>query len=230
MSIHPIYKHRWSELFVCAIVVALVSMLINVQSPSGVIIIGSLASTSLAVMVAPGSPTNSIRSVLLSYIIAMFVSVTVGFVFSFYIDSIFSSLVDNQMILFFVKFLIMLMFTLFLFGYFNAYHPPSIGAMLTYTIDTGFDDIGLIIVVPMSVIFILACIKSYIYYRHPEQYKWSEFAQEFSKSYRKIHRQEFKVISNKKALLIAKAMKDEGLDADMIIKTTKLTAADVEHL
>ena len=88
MKIQPMYKNRWTELFVCALVVSIISLLINSQNPAGIVIITSLASTSLALMVAPGAPTNSIRAVMLSYVSAMFISVVFGLIFSLYIDSL----------------------------------------------------------------------------------------------------------------------------------------------
>lgn len=176
MAIHPIYKDRWTELIFCAFIVSLISLLINLQNPAGIVIITSLASTSLALMVAPGAITNSIRSVFLSYVIAMGISVAFGMLFSLYIDQYF----EASSTLFFIKFLLMLLSTLMLFGFFNAYHPPAIGAMLTYFIDHGFLDLSLILLVPVSVIFLLATIKSYIYYRYSDKFKWKDFSKEFS--------------------------------------------------
>ncbi|MCP3674762.1 MAG: hypothetical protein GY829_09895, partial [Gammaproteobacteria bacterium] len=82
MAIQAMYKDRWAELFVCALVMALISLLINTQDPAGIVIVTSLASTSLALMVAPGAPTNTVRAVTLSYTFAMFISVTFGLIFS----------------------------------------------------------------------------------------------------------------------------------------------------
>lgn len=181
MTMQPIYKDRWAELIVCALVVSVISLLIEEQNPSGIVIITSLASTSLALMVAPGAPTNSIRAVLFSYILAMFVSVFFGFVFSYYIDG----LIINTGLLFFIKFFVMLLATLFLFGFFDSYHPPAIGAMLTYFIDTDFDDPSLIIYVPIAVIFLLATIKCYIYLRHSDEFKWKNIGAEFHRGFNK---------------------------------------------
>jgi len=171
------YKHRWAELLVIALVISVISLLIEIENHAGIVLVTSLASTALGLMIAPGAFTNSIRSVFLSYIFAMCISVVFGFIFSYYIDEYFT----NQNLLFFTKFLVMLSATLLLFGYFDVYHPPSIGAMLTYFIDDGFSDVGLIIFVPVSVIFLLASIKSYIYLRHPDEFKWSDFPKEFKR-------------------------------------------------
>ena len=111
MKIRPMYKDRWAELFICTLVVIIISLMVNVQDSSGLLIITSLASTSLALMVAPGAPTNSIRSVFLSYLIAMFVSISFGLFFTTFVDH----LITNVMLLFFVKFYIMLLATLLLF-------------------------------------------------------------------------------------------------------------------
>jgi len=120
MAIQPMYKNSWTELMVCAIVVSLISLLIETQNPAGIVIITSLASTALALMVAPGAATNSIRSVFLSYIFAMFVSVFLGFSFSYYIDAFF----NNAELLFFIKFFVMLLATLFLFYCFRCSSKP----------------------------------------------------------------------------------------------------------
>jgi len=180
LPIQAIYKHKWTELLLVVVVISVISLVIDTSDHGGIIIITSLASTALALIVAPHAKTNSIRSVFLSYIIALFVSVAVGFVFSLYIERYF----ENMELLFFTKFLVLLFSTLLLFGYFDSYHPPSIGAMLTYTIDTGFEDVGLMIFVPLSVVFVLVTIKSYIYIRHPDEHPWKEFPKEFSKFYR----------------------------------------------
>jgi len=180
LPIQPIYKHKWTELLVVAVIVSVISLVIDTSDHGGIIIISSFASTSLALMVAPEAVTNSIRSVFLSYMIALFVSVAVGLFFSAYIEQY----IENGKLIFFLKFLILLLCTLFLFGYFNSYHPPSIGAMLAYTINTGFEDVGLLIYVPLSVIFLLVTIKSYIYIRHPDEHPWKDFPKEFSKFYK----------------------------------------------
>jgi len=223
MALQAMYKDRWTELFVCALVVSLISLEVNIQDPSGIVIITSLASTSLGLMVAPGAPTNSIRAVFLSYTFAMFISVSFGFLFTNFIDPLF----DNDALLFFIKFLLMLLATLFLFGIFDAYHPPSIGAMLTYFIDTGFDDWGLIIYVPISVVFLLASIKSYIYFKHPEQFKWKDLKNEFSRNYRIVRKVDFAEGEEKKARQIARSLKKEKIDISIIVKTTKLTKDEV---
>jgi len=226
MAIQAMYKDRWTELFVCASVVALISLLINIQNPAGIVIITSLASTSLALMVAPGAPTNSIRSVFLSYIIAMFISVSFGMFFSLYIDSLFV----NDSLLFFIKFFSMLVATLFLFGLFKAYHPPSIGAMLTYFINTEFADWIFIIYVLISVVFLLACIKSYIYFKHPEQFKWKNLKNEFSRDYRLVRIADVAAGEEMKAIEIAKRLKKENLELAIIAKVTKLSEQELEKI
>jgi len=226
MAIQAMYKDRWTELFVCAIVVAFISLEINLQNPSGIVIITSLASTSLGLMVAPGAPTNSIRSVFLSYTFAMLVSVSFGMLFSLYIDPLF----DNAPLLFFIKFFTMLVATLYLFGMFNAYHPPSIGAMLTYFIDTGFSDWGLIIYVPISVVFLLACLKSYIYFKHPDQFKWKNLKNEFSRDYRMIRVADVAAGEEQKTLEMAKRLHTENIDIATIVKVTKLTKEELAQI
>ncbi|MFT5451403.1 MAG: hypothetical protein ACI9N9_000887 [Enterobacterales bacterium] len=226
MAIHAMYKDRWTELFVCAIVVAFISLEINLQNPAGIVIITSLASTSLALMVAPGAPTNSIRSVFLSYTCAMFVSVAFGMLFSSYIDRLF----DNDGLLFFIKFFTMLVATLFLFGLFNAYHPPSIGAMLTYFIDTGFSDWSLMIYVPISVVFLLACLKSYIYFKHPEQFKWKNLKNEFTRDYRMVRVADVAAGEEKKTIQIAKRLNKENIDEATIVKITKLSEEELDKI
>jgi len=220
------YKNRWTELFFCAIVVAFISLEINLQNPAGIVIITSLASTSLGLMVAPGAPTNSIRSVFLSYTFAMFISVCFGILFSRYIDP----LLDNDSLLIFLKFFTMLVATLFLFGLFDAYHPPSVGAMLTYFIDTGFADWSLIIYVPISVIFLLACIKSYIYFRHPEQFKWKNLKNEFSRNYRLVRFVDVEAGEQKKTIQIAKRLNKEQFDRAVIARVTKLSEEELEKI
>ena len=181
MAVQAMYKDRWAELFVCALVVALISLLVNTQNPAGIVIVTSLASTSLALMVAPGAHTNTVRAIYLSYTFAMFVSVSLGLIFSLYIDAY----IENAEILFFIKFFVMLLATLFFFGLFDSYHPPAIGAMLTYFIDTGFDDLSLIVYVPIAVIFLLASIKSYFYLRYSDEFKWKDIRREFRSDYKK---------------------------------------------
>lgn len=183
LLIKPIYRHRWGELVVIALVISIISFLINVENPSGIVIITSLASTALGLMVAPGAATNSVRSVFYSYIIALFVSVTFGFIFVQYLDGF----IEDTNMLFFIEFLIMLTVTLLLFGFWDAYHPPAIGAMLTYFIDRGMTDGDLIIFVPMSVIFLLATIKAYIYFSNPNQFKWSHLPAEFKRPEKHEH-------------------------------------------
>ena len=122
MAIHAMYKDRWAELIVCALVVSLTSLLINEQNPSGIVIITSLASTSLGLMVAPAAATNTIRAVFLSYTFAMFVSVVLGLLFSFTINK----MIDNESVLFFIKFLVMLLATLILW-FINLAIPSLIG-------------------------------------------------------------------------------------------------------
>lgn len=171
MKIKPMYQHRWAELLIIALVISIISLLLNIENPAGIVIITSLASTALGLMVAPGAFTNSVRSVFLSYILALFVSVFTGWIYL----QVFSGDVGLTSVVFFIKFLIMLSATLLLFGFFDVYHPPSIGAMLTYFIDHGFSDADLIIFVPICVIFLLATIKTYIYTRHSDQFKWADF-------------------------------------------------------
>jgi len=226
MAIQPMYKDRWTELLFCAFVVSLVSLLINTQNPSGIVIVTSLASTSLALMIAPGAATNSIRAVFFSYTFAMFVSVVFGLIFSLYIDALFS----NDIALFFIKFFTMLLATLFLFGIFDSYHPPSIGAMLTYFIDTGFDDLSLLIFVPLAVVFLLATIKCYIYIRHSDEFKWKEFAWEFSRNYRKIQQAELDNATKRKVKGIAKRLLKEKVKPSIIAKATKLTKDEIADL
>ena len=180
MSIQPIYKERWLELFVCALVVAVISLFVNIQDPAGIVIMTSLASTALALMVAPEARTNSVRTVLISYAVAILVSVVFGLVFFSYIDAFFV----NENLLFFIKFFLMLVTTLLLFGYFDAYHPPSIGAMLTYLIAEGFDDLHLILFVSLSVIFLLVFIKCYLYQRPSNGLDWKDFGKEFTREFR----------------------------------------------
>ncbi len=220
------YKNRWTELLFCAFVVSLISLLINTQNPTGIVIVTSLASTSLALMVAPGAATNSIRAVYLSYIFAMLVSVVFGLIFSLYIDT----LISNDIALFFIKFFTMLLATLFLFGAFDAYHPPAIGAMLTYFIDTGFDDLSLLVYLPLAVIFLLATIKCYIYLRHSDEFKWRDFGKEFRPSYRKIHQVELDVVTRQKVEQIAKGLLKEKVKPTIIAKATKLTKDEIADL
>jgi uncharacterized membrane protein len=89
--------------------------------------------------------------------------------------------IEATPVILFVEFFLMLSATLLLFGFFDVYHPPSIGAMLTYFIDRGFSDADVIIFVPICVVFLLATIKTYIYWRHPEQFKWQDFPKEFKR-------------------------------------------------
>lgn len=183
LEIKPIYRHRWGELIVIALVISIISFLINVENPSGIVIITSLASTALGLMIAPGAATNSVRSVFLSYIIALFVSLAFGFLFAQYLDG----LIEDTSVLFFIEFLIMLTVTLLLFGFLDAYHPPAIGAMLAYFINRGMNDIDLLIFVPMSVIFLLATIKAYIYFSNPKQFQWSHLPSEFRRPEKHEH-------------------------------------------
>jgi len=223
MAIKPMYRDRWTELFVCAFVVALISLLINTQNPAGVVIVTSLASTSLGLMVAPGAATNSIRAVYLSYTFAMLISVLFGLFFSFYFDSF----IENEVLLFFIKFFVMLLATLFLFGVFDAYHPPAIGAMLTYVIDTDFDDLYILIYVPLAVVFLLATIKSYIYIRYSTDFKWKDIGKEFKSNYRKIRKAEFDEVTKKKVRQIAKNLLKEDVDCAIIAKATKLSEDEI---
>lgn len=225
MPIQPMYKKRWTELFVCTLVVALISLLINAQNSAGIIIITSLASTSLALMIAPGAATNSIHSVLLSYSFAIIVSVSLGLIFSLYIDALF----ENSKLLFFIKFFVMLLATLFLFGAFNAYHPPAIGAMLTYLIDTDFDDFSLIIYTPISVVFLLATIKSYIYMTYPD-FKWKDFGMEFSINFRKRNDIEYAAGAEITAQQIAMNLKKENIDIGIIKNVTQLPEDIIRNL
>jgi hypothetical protein len=171
------YQHRWGELMTIALVLSIISLLVNIENPAGLVIVTSLASTALALMVAPGAFTNTIRSVFLSYLLALFVSVSFGFMFS----HVFELGIEATPVILFVEFFLMLSATLLLFGFFDVYHPPSIGAMLTYFIDRGFSDADVIIFVPICVVFLLATIKTYIYWRHPEQFKWQDFPKEFKR-------------------------------------------------
>ena len=174
----PIYKNHWSELVLVAFVLATISLLINIENPAGIVIVTSLASTALGLMVAPISHTNSIRSVFMSYILALFVAVTFGYLFAEYLEN----RIDNQQLLFFVEFFIMLSMTLLFFGFFDVYHPPSIGAMLAYFIDRGLGDADLIVILPLAVLFLLTTIKSYIYFRHPDKFNLETFKQEFKRA------------------------------------------------
>ena len=226
MAIHAMYKDRWTELFLCALVVALISLLINVQNPSGIVLVASFASTALGLMVAPGSPTNTIRAVFLSYSFAILISFTFGYVFIHYIDPLLAS----ESLFFFIKFFIMLLATLFLFGYFNSYHPPAIGAMLTYFMETKFDGASLVIFVPVSVIFLLATIKSYIYIRHSDEFKWKDIGMEFTRNYHKLNKDDFAAGANTKTVQIAKSLKKENIDPAIIQKATKLSATKIEKM
>ncbi|MCP4270405.1 MAG: hypothetical protein GY781_00355 [Gammaproteobacteria bacterium] len=226
MAVQPMYKNRWTELIFCAFVVSLISLLINTQNPAGIVIVTSFASTSLALMVAPGAATNSIRAVFLSYSFAMLVSVVFGLIFSLHIDV----LISNVIALFFIKFFTMLLATLFLFGTYDAYHPPAIGAMLTYFIDTGFDDLSLLVYVPLAVIFLLATIKCYIYLRHSDEFKWREFGKEFRRYYRKIQQAELDVATKRKVKQIAKELKIGKVNPTVIAKATKLSKEEIADL
>ena len=178
MRITPIYKNHWSELIIVALVLATISFAVNIENPAGIVIVTSLASTALGMMVAPMSHTNSIRSVFLSYILALFVAVTFGYLFAEYLDN----RIENTQLLFFVEFFIMLSMTLVLFGFYDVYHPPSIGAMLAYFIDRGFNDADLIIILPTAVLFLLLAIKSYIYLRHPDKFNKDTLRQELRRA------------------------------------------------
>jgi len=226
MAVQAMYKDRWAELFVCALVVSLISLLINTQNPAGIVIVTSFSSTALALMVAPGSNTNSIRAVYFSYTFAMFISVSLGLVFSLYLDALF----ENQNLLFFIKFYVMLLATLILFGIFSSYHPPAIGAMLTYFIDTSFDDLSLLLYVPISVIFLLASIKSYIYIRHSDEFKWKDIGKEFRSNYKKIDKTVLDTEISKKARQIARALKKEKVDISIISKSTNLSEKEINKL
>jgi len=226
MAVQPMYKDRWTELLVCALVVALISLLINTRNPAGIVIVTSLASTSLGLMIAPGAATNSIRAVCLSYTLAMLISVLLGLVFSLYLDAFF----ENEVLMFFVKFFTMLVATLFLFGLFDAYHPPAIGAMLTYLIDTGFDDLSILIYVPLAVIFLLATIKSYIYMNHSDEFKWKNIGKEFRSDYRKINKAALESASRKKTIQIVKNLHREEVDTTIIAKVTKMSKDEIRAL
>ena len=226
MRIRPMYKDRWAELFICTLVVIIISLMVNIQDPSGLLIITSLASTSLALMVAPGAPTNSIRSVFLSYLIAMFVAITFALLFTTFVEK----LITNPILLFFLEFYLMLLVTLLLFGVFNAYHPPAIGAMLAYFIDTRFDDLALLFFIPVSVVFILASIKSYIYTKHSDEFKWRDIGLEFSRDYRKRRKSDDLGLERIKAIEIARNLKAEKVDSIIIQKATGLSEKEVADI
>jgi len=120
--------------------------------------------------------------------------------------------------------------TLFLFGLFDAYHPPAIGAMLTYLIDTGFDDLSILIYVPLAVIFLLATIKSYIYMNHSDEFKWKNIGKEFRSDYRKINKAALESASRKKTIQIVKNLHREEVDTTIIAKVTKMSKDEIRAL
>ncbi|MBF0274614.1 MAG: HPP family protein [Nitrospinae bacterium] len=160
-KLKPIPKDHWPDLFVCAASVALISCFVSIGNPAEIVVVTSFASSALAIMVAPDAATNETRSVILSYIIATLASSFAIFL----LHNVITVFNNHETIFTFLKFFLLLFVTLFFFGIFDAYHPPSIGATLTYLIQPNLSTTKLFIDVLISLTILLIVIKPYTYYR-----------------------------------------------------------------
>ena len=91
-------------------------------------------------------------------------------------------------VLVFIKFFSIIFITLILFGIVDAYHPPAIGAMLTYLIEENLSVEVLLWYVMVSVVFMLVLLKWYVYKRFPHRLSKEDFRLEFTRDFGRLPR------------------------------------------